>query len=276
MDSVSTMALPEPSSDSTALITGASSGIGTELAHALARRGHGVSLVARRADRLERLAPGLASRYGVRVETFGRDLSVGSERARLATEVRQRGLTVEILCNNAGFGSAGQFVNLDRARELSMLRLNCDAVVDFCSRYAPAMVSRGRGAILNVASTAAYQPLPRQAAYAASKAMVLSFTEALHQELVGSGVAVTALCPGPVRTEFAAVAGMDGIEDETPGFIWTTPEKVAEAAVRGLETNERVVIPGPINSVGAVAGRLAPRKLWLRLADRFYPVGRSR
>ena len=270
------MALPEPSSDSTALITGASSGIGTELAHALARRGHGVSLVARRADRLEQLAPEFASRYGVRVETFGCDLSVGSERARLATELRQRGLTVEILCNNAGFGSAGPFVDLDRARELAMLRLNCDAVVDLCSRYAPAMVGRGRGAILNVASTAAYQPIPRQAAYAASKAMVLSFTEALHQELVESGVAVTAVCPGPVRTEFAAVAGMDGIEDETPDFLWMKPDKVAEAAVRGLEGNDRVVIPGAINSIGAVAGRMAPRELWLRLADRFYPVGRSR
>ncbi len=269
------MALPSPASESTALITGASSGIGTELARALARRGHGVALVARRTDRLEAVASELVSRHGIRAETFGCDLSVTSERDRLVGAVRGRGLSVEILCNNAGFGTAGRFVKLNREREVSMVRLNCEAVVDFCGRYAPEMVSRGRGAILNVASTAAFQPLPGQSAYAASKAMVLSFTEGLHQELVRSGVAVTALCPGPVRTEFAAVAGIDGIDDATPDFVWTTPDKVAEAAIRGMEANDRVVIPGAINSIGAVAGRLTPRQLWLALADRFYPVGRE-
>ena len=269
------MALPPPAAESTALITGASSGIGTELARALARRGHGIALVARRTDRLEALASELASRHGIRAETFGCDLSVASERDRLVESVRERGLTVEILCNNAGYGTAGRFVKLDRDREVSMVRLNCEAVVDLCGRYAPEMVGRRRGAILNVASTAAFQPLPGQSAYAASKAMVLSFTEALHQELVRSGVAVTVLCPGPVRTEFATVAGIDGIDESTPDFVWTTPDKVAEAAVRGLQRNDRVVIPGAINSIGAVAGRLTPRQLWLALADRFYPVGRE-
>jgi uncharacterized protein len=269
------MALPQPSSDATALITGASSGIGTELARGLARRGHGVALVARRTDRLEALASELRSRYAIRAETIGCDLGVASERDRVVEAVGEQGLTVEILCNNAGFGTAGRFVKLNQDREVSMVRLNCEAVVDLCGRYAPEMVGRGRGAILNVASTAAFQPIPGQSTYAASKAMVLSFTEALHQELARSGVAVTALCPGPVRTEFAAVAGIDGIDDTTPEFVWTTPERVAEAAIRGMEANDRVVIPGAINTVGAVAGRLAPRQLWLALADRFYPVGRE-
>jgi uncharacterized protein len=269
------MALPQPSNDATALITGASSGIGSELARALAHRGHGLALVARRTDRLDALASELRSRYAIRVQTFGCDLGVASERDRLVDAVSDLGLTVEILCNNAGFGTAGRFARLDRERELSLVRLNCEAVVDLCGRYAPQMIRRGRGAILNVASTAAFQPVPGQSTYAASKAMVLSFTEALHQELARSGVAVTALCPGPVRTEFAAVAGIDGIDDATPDFIWTTPDKVAEAAIGGLEGNDRVVIPGAINSVGAVAGRMTPRGVWLRLADRFYPVGRE-
>jgi len=248
------MALPPPAIDSTALITGASSGIGTELARALASRGHGVALVARRTDRLEALASELASRHGIRAETFGCDLSAASERDRLVDAIVERGLTVEVLCNNAGYGTAGRFVKLNLERELSMVRLNCQAVVDLCGRYAPEMVRRGRGAILNVASTAAFQPIPGQSTYAASKAMVLSFTEALHQELARSGVAVTALCPGPVRTEFAAVAGIDGIDDATPDFIWTAPDKVAEAAIGGLEGNDRVVIPGRSTALGRWRG----------------------
>jgi short-subunit dehydrogenase len=156
-----------------------------------------------------------------------------------------------------------------------MLRLNCEAVVDLCGRYAPAMVGRGRGAILNVASTAGFQPLPRQSAYAASKALVLSFTEALHQELAPSGVAVTALCPGPVKTEFVAVAGLEGVTETTPSFVWATAEEVAEDGVQGLERNRRVVVPGAFNKVGAITGQHAPRGLFLRAAARFYPAGRE-
>ena len=219
------MALPPPAADSTALITGASSGIGTELARALARRGHGISLVARRTDRLEALASELVSRHGIRAETFGCDLSVASERDRLVESVRERGLTVEILCNNAGYGTAGRFVKLGRDREVSMVRLNCEAVVDLCGRYAPEMVGRRRGAILNVASTAAFQPLPGQSTYAASKAMVLSFTEALHQELVRSGVAVTVLCPGPVRTDSPPSPGSTGSPSPRPTLSGQRPTR---------------------------------------------------
>jgi short-subunit dehydrogenase len=255
------------------VITGASSGIGLELARSFARRGHGVTLVARRKERLEQLSAELSDRHQVRAEVIGHDLSEQSERDELVADVEAFGLAVAILVNNAGFGSGAPFVRLDRERELRMLRVNCEAVVDLCARYVPAMVQRRRGAVLNVASTAAFQPLPGQTTYAASKAMVLSFTEALHEELAHRGVAVTALCPGPVKTEFVEVAELGDIS--TPDFLWDTAEKVAEAGVRGLERNRRVVVPGAINQVGAIAGRLTPRGLFLRGASRFYPVGRE-
>ena len=269
------MALPPPSPGSTCVITGASSGIGTELATALARRGHSVVLVARRKDRLEQLVSELAAEYGVRAEAIGHDLGEQRGRDQLIDELDALGLTVEVLCNNAGFGSAAPFVKLDHERELRMLRLNCEAVVDLCARFAPGMVARGRGAILNVASTAAFQPLPRQSSYAATKALVVSFTEALHQELRPAGVSVTALCPGPVRTEFVEVAGIEDVGETTPSFLWDTAARVAEAGLTGLEAGKRIVIPGVINRVGALTGQYVPRALFLRAAARFYPAGRN-
>jgi uncharacterized protein len=257
------------------LITGASSGIGMALAHALAARGHHVTLVARRKERLEDLASVLADRHGTRAEVLCHDLGTRSGRDDLTAALDGLGRTVEVLCNNAGFGSAAPFVRLDRERELDMLALNCEAVVDLCARFVPGMADRGRGAILNVASTAAFQPLPGQSTYAASKALVLSFTEALHQELASAGVAVTALCPGPVRTEFAGVAGIEELEKTTPAFLWATAEDVAEAGVRGLEANDRVVIPGAVNRLTALAGRHTPRSVLLRGVKRFYPAGRD-
>jgi len=269
------MALPAPAAGSTCLITGASAGIGVELARTLARRGHGLTLAARRLERLEQLAAELADEHHVRVEAIACDVGEQSERDALVRELEQRQLTVEVLCNNAGFGSGKPFVELERERELEMLRVNCEAVVDLCARYVPPMVERGRGAVLNVASTAAFQPLPGQSTYAASKALVLSFTEALREELRRSGVTVTALCPGPVRTEFVSVAGLGAVDSTTPEFLWATAEEVADAAVRGLEKNSRVVIPGALNHLGAIVGRHSPRGLFLRGAGRFYPVGRD-
>lgn len=203
------------------------------------------------------------------------DLGSSSGRDDLVAAIDDLGLTVEVLCNNAGFGSAAPFVRLEREREVEMLALNCEAVVDLCGRYVRGMVDRGRGAVLNVASTAAFQPLPGQSTYAASKALVLSFTEALHQEVGAAGVAVTALCPGPVRTEFARVAGIEEVETSTPSFLWATAEDVAEAGVRGLEANDRVVIPGAVNRLTALAGQHTPRSVLLRGVARFYPAGRS-
>src|SRR5439155_14389536 len=129
-------------------------------------------------------------------------------------------------------------------------RTNIEAVVALCGAFLPGMVQRGRGAVLNVASTASFQPLPMQASYAASKAFVLSFTEALHAELEGTGVTATALCPGPVKTEFVEVAGLEHAESEMPDFLWSTAEDVAQAAVKGLEKDRRVVIPGVLNRAG--------------------------
>jgi uncharacterized protein len=266
------MALPAPSPDSTALITGASSGIGAEIARELARRGHGVSLVARREERLRELAQELEGDHGVRAETIAADVSQQRPRDRLARELQERGLTVEVLVNNAGFGSGGRFIELDGDHEASMVRTNCEAVVGLTSKFVPAMVERGGGAVLNVASLIAFQPVPFQATYGASKAFVLSFSDALHEELRATGVTVTAVCPGPVRTEFGDSGGFGGADDRIPSFLWLEAPSVARAAVKGLEEDERVVVPGPINQLAALYGQHLPRSVLLPLARRFWPV----
>jgi short-subunit dehydrogenase len=268
------MALPAPATGSTCLVTGASSGIGVELARQLAAKGHGVTLVARREDKLIELAGQLEREHGVRAEVAACDLSDAAERDALVGTLAERGLRVEALLNNAGFGSAGPFQRLERDWELRMVRTNVEAVVDLCARYVPEMVERGRGAILNVASTAAFQPLPRQSTYSASKAFVLAFSEAIASDLKGTGVTVTALCPGPVRTEFTDAHEGFGAADSTPDFVWMTAEDTARAAVKGMERGKRVVVPGVGNRLGAIAGQHAPRSLLLAAARRFYPLGR--
>src|SRR3954467_5951709 len=220
------MALPPPSPDSTALVTGASSGIGAEIARALARRGHGTVLVARRTERLEELAEELRGQHRVRAETLACDLSDPAARDRLAGQVEELGLTVEVLVNNAGFGSGGLFQRLDQERELEMVRLNVDAVVDLWGRFVPEMVSAARGAVLNVASTASFQPLPRQATYAATKAFVSAFTDGLYADLRGTGVTATCLCPGPVETEFPDSAGIQDAAEGLPSIFWTQSDQV--------------------------------------------------
>ena len=261
------MPLPPPAAASTALITGASSGIGAEVARVLAARGHGVSLVARREERLRGLAAELADRHGVRAEVFACDLGDAADRERLAGAVESSGLEVEILVNNAGFGHHAEFV-ADPGRDLEMVRVNVEAVTDLLGRYVPAMADRGRGAVINIASTAALQPMPGSATYAASKAFVLSQSEALHQELKGSGVTVTTVCPGPVKTEFAEVAGVGELADRAPELVWSTAEQVAEDAVRGADAGRRTVTPGRLNQAGAIAGRIMPRALVLPAVDR--------
>jgi uncharacterized protein len=264
------MALPPPSPDSTCVVTGASSGIGAEAARELFRRGHRVTLVARREDRLRELAAEL----GDRADVHACDVTDPNARQGLADALAAQGTDVAVVVNNAGFGTSGPFAKADRARELDMVRTNIEAVVDFCALWVPAMVERGSGGVLNVASTASFQPLPMQAGYAATKAFVLSFTESLHAELKGSGVAVTALCPGPVRTEFVDVAQIPGAE-QMPDMFWTSPEEVAKAGIKGLERGKRIVIPGTLNRAGALGGQHAPRSLVLRLSNRFHPAGRK-
>ena len=264
------MGLPEPTETSTALITGASSGIGEEIARVLAERGQNLTLAARREDKLTELAAELHDRYGIRAGVVACDLGQEKERTRLEARIAELKLDVEILVNNAGFGYAGNFVDADPQRQVDMVKLNVEAVVDMTGRYLPAMVRRGRGGILNVASTGGFQPMPKSATYGASKAFVLSHTEALHQELRGTGVSMTALCPGPVRTEFSDAAGLNNANEKGPGFIWTSVEDVAKQAVDGLASNKRTVVPGLLNQAGTYAGRFTPRWMLLPMASRIW------
>ena len=256
------MSLPQPSEGSIALVTGASSGIGTELARGLARRGWNVGLIARRRDRLKELAESLG---GVRAEVLECDLADASARDDLASRVESIGLDVEVLCNNAGFGTYDDFTSLDRERELAEVRTNVEAVVDLTGRWLPGMAQRGRGAVLNTASTSAFQPIPGNATYAASKAFVLSFSEALHTEAGASGVTVTALCPGPVRTEFQDVADAHDFASKLPKPLWVEAADVAEQALRALERGARVVTPGVGNRVSGALSRATPNAVLLRL-----------
>lgn len=268
------MGLPAPGSERTAVVTGASSGIGVELARVLAARGHGVTLVARREDLLHTLAGELAAAHGVRTEVVAADLADPDSRAALVEEVAGRGLTVDVLCNNAGFSTTGAVATSDPDAEIRLVRVDVEAVVDLCSRVLPGMVARGRGAVLNVASVGAFQPLPGQAAYAAAKAFVLSYTDSLHGELKGTGVSATSLCPGPVKTGFGEAAGFSDAEAEgaLPAFMWETAADVAAAAVDGMARGRRVVIPGAANVVGAYAGRIAPKSLLVPVLAKQHPA----
>ena len=206
------MALPTPKDNTTALVTGSSSGIGAEIARELARRGHGLTLVARREDKLKALADEITDAHGVRTEVIAADLADAASRAELPGVLEQRGLTPDILVNNAGFTTMGPVARAEHSAEVAMVRTNVEAVVDLCTLFVAGMVTRHRGAVLNTASTAAFQPLPGQACYGASKAFVLSYGRALGAELRGKGVTVTTLCPGPVETGFAEAAGMTDAE----------------------------------------------------------------
>jgi hypothetical protein len=267
------MALPPPSPTTTAVVTGASSGIGADLARQLASRHHAVTLVARRQDRLTTLAAELEKAHGVRAEVVALDLTDPAARAGLGAALADRGLQVDVLVNNAGFSTTGPVHRSERDRELAMIRTDVEAVVDLCSLFLPGMVERGQGAVLNVASTAAFQPLPGQAGYGASKAFVLSYSQAARAELHGTGVTLTALCPGPVKTEFADTAGftVEESEESLPKFMWLSAAEVARIAVEGMEQDKAVVIPGFANRVGARLGHSAPRSLLVPMLARQHP-----
>lgn len=270
------MSLPTPAPDRTALVTGASSGIGTEIARELASRGHGLVLVARRRERLESLRDELTDR-GVRIELIPTDLSDRTQRQRLAERVAATELDVDILVNNAGRSTIGAVYRSTVEAELDMIELDVAAVVDLCTRFLPGMVERGRGAVLNVASTSAFQPLPGQAGYGAAKAFVLSYTRSLNGELAGTGVSATALCPGPVRTEFGEAAGFDPGEAEgaLPSFMWEPADGVARAGVDGLDRGHPVVIPGTANRVSAALATVTPKQLLVPVLSRLHPALRD-
>ncbi len=272
------MTLPQPNSASAALVTGASAGIGSEIAKLLAERGHALVLVARRKDRLTALAEELSDQHGVRVETIPADLGKPAPRGKIPGRIEELGLQIEILINNAGFATGGEpFHEADPARELEQVRVDVEAVVALTSAFLPAMVARGRGAILNVASTAGMQPMPYSAGYAAAKAYVLSFSEAVHQEVRGHGVTVTALAPGPVETDFWQIAGWEtssgkSFERAVPGAL-ISPAQAARAGVNGLERGERVVVPGLPIRAAMLASRYIPHIVKLPALERFMRPG---
>jgi|SRR5579871_382499 len=249
-----------------ALVTGASSGIGEALARRLAADGRALGLVARRGDRLEALAAELRSRHGVEVHPIVLDLVAPGAAGRLVEEVERRGLAIDWLVNNAGFGTTGRFDRLPVAREIEEIRLNVETPVELAGRLLPGMVARGRGAVVNVASLAAYGPMAYSATYAATKAFLLSFSEAIAAELAGTGVHVLCVCPGFTRTEFQDKAHVD--VSRVPGLAWMTAEEVADQAVRAVGRST-VLVNGAMNSVTSVAMRFVPRGLIARTTARF-------
>jgi len=242
-----------------ALITGASAGLGEEFARQLSAKGFRLVLAARRKDRLDSLAKELGNARAVAI-----DLSKKGAPAKLLANVEAAGETVDLLINNAGFGLIGRFAKRDPERLREMIDLNVGALTDLCRAVAPAMIDRKSGSILNVASTAAFQPGPNMAVYFATKAYVLSFTEALHEELKPHGIQVSALCPGPTRTEFGEVAGFGGsglfdrVAMEAPAVV--------KLGLNGLGRNRAVVVPGLLNKIGAASTRFAPRPVVRKIA----------
>lgn len=266
------MGLPSPSPATTAVVTGASSGIGADIARELAARGHGVTLVARREDRLRDLAAELSGT--VRVEVIGCDVADPDARARLFDEVDSRGLTIDILVNNAGIGTIGAVQNSTVDDEIRQVRVNVEAVIDLSTRAVQQMVPRGRGAILNVGSTAGYHPFPGQAGYAGTKAFVKTYTEGLRGELAGTGVTVATLHPGPVRTEFLEAAGMDEKKFAAafPKFLWMPSREVAKAGVDALEHDRGEVIAGVQNKLSTLLMQALPRQVLLKVLGSQHPA----
>jgi short-subunit dehydrogenase len=259
------MALPAPAYGSTILITGASSGIGADMARQLAERGYNVTLVARRRERLEELADELREAHDVHVDVETCDLGSPAARGRLIKKLQEGEREVVGVCNNAGFGNLGNFLDHELEKETDVVRLNVEAVHQITGAFLPRMVEQGAGAVLNVASTAAFQPLPGFATYAASKAFVHSFSEAVHAELSGTGVSVTSVCPGFTRTEFDQAAGAEDAASKLPGFTWMESDDVARQAIEGMLAGKRTVVPGVLNKVTSTSGRYVPRTVLLPL-----------
>jgi short-subunit dehydrogenase len=246
----------------TALVTGASSGIGEQFARKLAQRGYDLVLVARREDRLERLAAELSA--GTHV--IAADLA--SEAADLPGKVAKLGVDVDVLVNNAGFGQRGHFVTSTPERAAEMVRVNCEAVVILTRAFVPAMLDHGRGGVITVASTAGMQPLPYEATYSASKAFAISFTEALHAELRGTGVKAMVVNPGPVPTEWQQVAGYGHETRILPGAI--EADQVVEESLRAFDEGKRSIIPGRFFRTFMRLNSPAPRSVQLRVSELIY------
>ena len=251
----------------TALITGASAGFGVEFARLFARHRNDVIVTARRADRLRDLAASLETEYNINAHAIVADLAAHGGARQLFDEVQERGIEVEYLVNNAGFGTYGPFAETAADESLDLVAVNIAALTELTARFLPAMVERGSGRVLNVASAAAFQPGPLMATYYASKAYALHFSEALNEELEGKGVTVTALCPGPVITEFQQVAAM-----ETSGLVHNkslmSVEEVVEAGYDAMMRGKSFVVPGLAMKLGTFAVRFAPRRLAAKFVHR--------
>lgn len=250
----------------TVLITGASSGIGLELARLFAADGDGVVLVARRVDKLNEIATELRSRFGAQVEVLESDLTKADEPQRLFDDLQRRERTVDVVVNNAGFGARGKLVEIELNGQLDMVRLNVLSLLHLTRLFLPGMIGRRRGGVLNVASTAAFQPGPNMAVYFATKAFVLSLTDALVEELRGTGVRATCLAPGPTVTEFASAASMEDSRLFSLGAM--SAEAVAKAGYRGFRRGKPLVVPGLGNKLIAFGTRLTPRWLVRKIAAR--------
>ncbi len=253
--------------DTFALITGASGGIGECFARALAARRRNLVLVARSEEKLNELAAELAARHGVRVEAIAADLSVAGAAGNLVEELSERGCSVDLLVNNAGFGARGELWKLTLERQSAMVALNINALVELTYLLLPGMIDRGRGGVINVSSTASFQPVPYTTTYSATKAFVTSFSMGLAEELRPYGIPVVTLCPGGTETNFF-VAGRYGIRD-IPGGM-QAPEEVAATALDALRRGGGLVIPRLINKLSIMVQRLIPRQTVAKFAAKFF------
>jgi hypothetical protein len=247
-----------------ALVTGASSGIGEQLARRLAERGHDLVLVARDRGRLEVLAKELEAAHHAAAHVLPADLTDAAQLRAVEDRCRDRDAPIDVLVNNAGVGSFGDFHALDLESEVREIQLNVVALVRLTHAAAEQMAARGRGGILNVSSLAGFQPGPAMAVYSATKAFVTSFTEAVHEELKGSGIAVTVLCPGFTRTGFQESASVPAAT-EVPGFLWQEADEVAVAGLDALAKNRAVAIPGALNKALGAFSSVTPHAITRRI-----------
>ncbi|HEY3725310.1 MAG TPA: SDR family oxidoreductase [Acidimicrobiia bacterium] len=247
-----------------AVVTGASTGIGRAFALALADRGYDLVVVARDAARLETLADELRDAYGAQAEVLPADLSDPGSLLEVETRVGDAARPIELLVNNAGFGTSGRFASLPIAREEQEIQLNVLALVRLTHAALDGLVARGRGGVINVASLAGYQPTPGNAVYGATKAFVMSFTQAVHEELKGTGVKCMVLAPGFTRTEFQVRAGFDS--SEVPDFLWQDSSTVVEHTMRAYDRGRAVCVPGPLNAATAAFTAAIPQSVTRRIA----------
>jgi uncharacterized protein len=248
-----------------ALITGASTGIGEAFARQLAARGAHLVLVARSEDRLAAIAAELREAHGVEVEVLPADLTTEAGLVDVEDRLRRADAPVDLLINNAGFGTFGRFSRSDIEREEEQIRLNSLAPVRLTHALLPGLKARGGGGVLNVSSMAAFQPVGRMAAYGATKAFLNSFSEALHEELRSEDIHVTVLCPGFTRTNFQAVAGVEDASSAIPALLWSEAEDVARRGLDAVADGRAVVVPGGANRVGAAISSLSPSAITRRV-----------